>query len=88
MIYILALALIVAGMGFYIRLRVQGFLSTILDVLIAAVLGWVAGLLIGVGARIGMWSIPFFNGAESRFSSGGTFDVILFFSLYGIGLGR
>ncbi|MGQ0542282.1 MAG: hypothetical protein ACT4O9_10605 [Blastocatellia bacterium] len=87
MIYIFSLALIVAGTGFYRRLRVDGFLSSTLDVLIATAFGWIAGLFIGVGARIGMWSIPFFNGAESRFSWGGTFDVILAFSLYGIALG-
>ncbi|HEV8593508.1 MAG TPA: hypothetical protein VGQ55_15495, partial [Pyrinomonadaceae bacterium] len=39
------------------------------------------------GARIGMWSIPLFNGTEPRITVDGTFRVILTFSLFGIGLG-
>ena len=87
MIYLIVIAFIVAAFGFYRRLRRDGFQSTLLDSVIAAVFGWCAGLLIGVGARIGMWSIPFFNGTESHITIGGSLRVILVFSLYGIGLG-
>ena len=87
MIYIAILALILAGVGFYRRQRSQGFASTLLDTIVAALVGWLSGLLIGIGARVGMSSIPFFNGTESRLTFDGTVQVILVFSLYGIGLG-
>ena len=84
MIYLLGLALIVAICGFVRRVRTKGLFATILDTIAAATLGWLSGLLIGIGARIGMWSIPFFNGAESRITAAGTLQVVLVFSLYGI----
>ena len=87
MIYLAAVALIITSVAVYLRSRSDGFLSTLLDLCAAAVSGWVAGLIIGVGARIGMWSIPFFNGGDSRFTFDGTLQVILTFSLFGIGLG-
>ena len=34
-----------------------------------------------------MWSIPFFNGVDSRFTWDGSLQVVLIFSLFGIGLG-
>lgn len=87
MIYLLIIGVIMTLFGFVRRMRLSSFRTVALDILIAAVFGWIAGVFIGIGARIGMWSIPFFNGTESRFTIGGTFDVILLFSLYGIGLG-
>ena len=87
MIYIVGFALIVTIVGFYFRLRSQGLGALLLDVLASSVAGWIAGLLIGIGARVGMWSIPFFNGAESRITLDGTLQVVLVFSLYGIALG-
>jgi hypothetical protein len=87
MIFLVALALIVAAFGGYYRFRSQGSLPLLLDVVAAAVSGWIAGLLLGVGARIGMWAIPFFNGTEPRFSFDGSLRVVLTFSLFGIGLG-
>ena len=87
MIYLIIFAFLLAAFPFYRRARHDGVVTTILDVLASAALGWFAGILIGVGARIGMWSIPFFNGAEPRITFDGTFRVILTFSLFGIGLG-
>jgi hypothetical protein len=87
MIYLIAIAFILVAFGFYRRMRRDGFSSTLLDFVIAAVFGWFAGLLIGIGARIGMWSIPFFNGTEPHVTAAGSLRVILVFSLYGIGLG-
>lgn len=86
MVYLVAVALIVSAIGFYRRSRVRGVWSTVLDTIAAALLGWISGWLIGIGARIGMWSITFFNGSESRFTFDGTLQVVLAFSLYGIGL--
>lgn len=87
MVYLLAIASAAALFGLALRVRAVGFLHAALDLTAAALLGWAAGILIGAGARIGMWAIPFFNGAESRFTFDGTVQVILVFSLYGIGLG-
>ena len=87
MIYVALLAVGIAAFGFWRRIRSAGLLATMVDALVAAGLGWVAGLWIGIGARIGMWSIPFFNGTESRFTLDGTLQVVLVFSLYGIALG-
>jgi hypothetical protein len=87
MIYLIVFAFLLAAFAFFRRSRRAGVLTTLLDVLASASLGWIAGVLIGVGARIGMWSIPFFNGTEPRITFDGTFRVILTFSLFGIGLG-
>ena len=86
MIYLAAVALVISLIGFYRRIRSRGLWSTALDTLAAAGLGWVAGLLIGIGARVGMWSIPFFNGTDPRVTFDGTIQVVLVFSLFGIGL--
>lgn len=87
MIYAVVLALVISCIGFYFRARINGIPSTVLDTIAAAVLGWISGLLIGIGARAGMWAIPFFNGTEPRVTLDGTVQVILTFSLFGIGLG-
>ena len=86
MIYFAIAGSVLAVIGFVIRSRSTGVKSTALDTIASATLGWFAGLLIGVGARIGMWAIPFFNGAESRITFDGTFRVVLTFSLFGVGL--
>ncbi len=87
MIYLVSLASIVAATGAYRRIRSQGVLQLMFDVFAAAISGWLAGLLSGIGARIGMWAVPFFNGTESHFSFDGSIRVVLTFSLFGIGLG-
>ncbi|MGB7070733.1 MAG: hypothetical protein WBD22_14665 [Pyrinomonadaceae bacterium] len=87
MIYLVSLAVIVAAVGAYLHFRSTGLAAMLLDIAISAAFGWLAGLLLGVFARIGMWTIPFFNGAEPRFSFDGSIEVILTFSLFGIGLG-
>lgn len=87
MIYLATLAVILAMIAIYRRTKLHGWLNSLLDVAAAAVSGWIAGLLLGIGARIGMWAIPFFNGTESSFSFDGSLSVVLTFSLFGIGLG-
>ena len=87
MIYVAIIAFLLFLAGFYLRLRASGFRTAILDLLVSAAVGWIAGILIGIGARIGMWAIPFFNGTDSRFTPEGSLQVVLVFSLYGIGLG-
>ena len=86
MIYLAAFALLIAAAGFWRRCRANGLIPTLIDTFAASALGWIAGLGIGVGARVGMWSIPFFNGTASRVTFDGTVQVVLIFSLIGIAL--
>jgi hypothetical protein len=60
MIYLIEFAFLLAAFAFFRRSRRAGVLTTLVDVLASASLEWTAGILIGVGARIGMWSILFF----------------------------
>jgi predicted membrane protein len=87
MIYLLAVALILTSAGFWLKAREKGALATFLDALISIVFGFLAGIFIGVGARIGMWAIAFANGDASRFSVAGTIQVIAVFACFGLGLG-
>jgi len=87
MIYLAALALLLTIFGFTRKARQNGFWTTVLDSVFAGFAGFGAGLFIGLGARLGMWAIAFFNGDASRFSVAGTLQVILLFSGFGIGLG-
>lgn len=87
MIYVIVIASIVAIIAFVQRSRVDGIKVTLLDLIVAASFGWLSGIFIGIGARIGMWAIPFFNGGQPSVTLDGTLRVILAFSLYGIGLG-
>ncbi|HVF56259.1 MAG TPA: hypothetical protein VM934_08920 [Pyrinomonadaceae bacterium] len=54
---------------------------------VAACCGLLAGVFIGVGARIGMGAITIANGAPQRFTASGTVSVIVIFSSFGILLG-
>lgn len=87
MIYLAGIALVLMVFGFIRKARRKGFRAEVLDSFFAALAGLAAGVFIGVGARIGMAAIAFFNGDASRFSVAGSFQVILLFSSFGIGLG-
>ena len=87
MIYLAPAAFLLTVFAFFRKARQNGWRAVALDSFFAALAGFGAGLFIGFGARVGMWAIAFFNGDASRFSIGGTIQVILFFSSFGIGLG-
>src|SRR5687767_14170795 len=87
MIYVAVIVGLLIVFGFWRRVRSSGWISTVLDMLAAGTLGWIAGLLIGFGARLGMWLIPVFNGATPRITFDGTVQVVITFALSGIGLG-
>src|SRR5215204_1853979 len=87
MIYLVAIAGVILLFGFYHRVRTLGIWFALLDAVAAAACGWIAGLSLGIGARLGMWAIPYFNGTEPNITAGGTFSVVITFSLFGIGLG-
>lgn len=87
MIYLLAIALILTVAGFVIKARQKGALTIILDAAIAIVFGFLAGIIIGVGARFGMWAVAVANGAEPSFSASGTLRVVATFACFGIVFG-
>jgi len=87
MIYLALIALLLTVFGFVQKVKRNGFRTAVLDSVFAVLAGFGAGLFIGFGARLGMSAIAFFNGDASRFSVAGSFQVILLFSSFGIGLG-
>lgn len=84
MIYLLAIALILTAAGFVIKARQKGAFPIILDAAIATVFGFLAGIIIGIGARAGMWAVAVANGAEPSFSASGTLRVVATFACFGI----
>lgn len=87
MIYLLAIALILTAFGFARKARKRGFLPVMLDLGAAAVAGFLAGIFIGLGARVAMSAIAFANGDLSRFTFSGSIQVVFIFASSGIILG-
>ena len=87
MIYLLVAALLLTTWQFILRARREGLLRVFKSVAVAAVSGLLAGIFIGLGARIGMSAIPVANGATPSFTTAGTFAVVITFSSYGVVLG-
>ena len=87
MIYLLAIVLILTAIGFWLKVRQSGFSSVILDLGIASVAGFLAGIFIGFGARLAMSAIAFANGDSLRFTLPGSIQVIITFASFGIILG-
>ena len=87
MIYLLAAVLLLTVWQLTLAARRQGLLRVLKSVAVAAFAGLIAGVFIGLGARIGMAAIPFANGGTPSFTPAGSFTVVLTFSSYGIALG-
>lgn len=87
MIFLLAGVLLLTAWRFTALARQQGVVWVLRGVAISACAGLLAGLFIGVGARIGMGAITIANGAPQRFTASGTFTVVATFSSLGILLG-
>ena len=87
MIYLLAIAIILTIFGFALKVRRRGFLAVTLDMAIAAVAGYIAGLFIGIGARAGMSAITIANGDAPNITTAGSIQVIVIFAGLGIVLG-
>jgi hypothetical protein len=87
MIFLLAGALLLTAWRFTILARRCGLVWALRSVAISAGCGLLAGLFIGVGARIGMGAITVANGDPQRLTASGTFTVVLTFSSFGIVLG-
>jgi len=87
MIYIVAAVLLLTAWQLAVAARRDGLLRVVKGVAAAAVSGLLAGVFIGLGARIGMAAIPIANGGVPSFTLAGSFSVVLTFASYGIGLG-
>jgi hypothetical protein len=84
MLYVVGVALILTLSSFALKARRNGWRAELLETLMSAVFGLMAGVLIGFGARIGMGAIAFANGDPFRFSISGTLMVVGVFSTLGI----
>ena len=87
MIFLLAGVLLLTAWRFTARARQRGLVWVLQSVAISACFGLLAGIFIGVGARIGMGAITIANGAPQRLTATGTFTVVVTFSSFGIVLG-
>lgn len=87
MIFLLAGVLLLTAWRFTALARRRGLAVALRGVAISACSGLLAGVFIGVGARIGMGAITIANGAPQRFTASGTFTVVVIFSSLGIVLG-
>ena len=87
MIFLLAGVLLLTAWRFTARARQRGLVWVLQSVAISACSGLLAGIFIGVGARLGMGAITIANGAPQRLTASGTFTVVVTFSSFGIALG-
>jgi hypothetical protein len=87
MIFLLAGVLLLTAWRFTVLARRRGLARALGGVAVSACCGLLAGVFIGVGARVGMGAITIANGDAQRLTASGTLNVVLTFSSFGIALG-
>ena len=87
MVFLLAGVLLLTAWRFAVEGRRQGLRRVFKSILVAAACGLLAGVFIGVGARVGMGAITVANGDPMRLTLSGSFSVVATFSSFGIVLG-
>lgn len=87
MIFLLAGVLLLTAWRFTALARLRGLAWALRGVWVSAYSGLLAGVFIGVGARVGMGAITVANGDPQRLTASGTFTVVITFSSFGIALG-
>jgi hypothetical protein len=87
MIYLVVAVLLLTAWQVTLAARRVGLLRVVKSLAVAAVAGLIAGVSIGVGARVGMAAIPVANGGVPSFTLAGSFAVVSTFASYGIALG-
>ena len=87
MIFLLVSVLLLTVWQFTVVVRRRGLATALRSLGVAACSGLLAGVFIGIGARIGMGAITVANGAPQRLTLSGTLTVVLIFSSFGIVLG-
>lgn len=87
MIYLLIAVLLPVAWRFFVLGRRRGALHVAKVIVVAALLGLLAGVSIGAGARVGMSAITVANGETPSFTLAGSFNVVATFASFGIILG-
>ena len=87
MIFLLAGVLLLTAWRFTALARQRSLAWALRGVAISACCGLLAGVFIGVGARVGMGAISIANGDPQRLTASGTFTVVVTFSSFGVLLG-
>ena len=87
MIFLLAGALLLTAWRLTVLARQRGWAWALRGVAVSAGSGLLAGVFIGVGARVGMGAITVANGDPQRLTASGTLTVVVTFSSFGIALG-
>jgi len=87
MVFLLAAVLFLTAWRLTLLGRRHGLLFVIKSIAVAAALGLLAGVFVGLGARVGMGAITVANGGAPRFTLSGSFAVVATFSSFGILLG-
>jgi hypothetical protein len=87
MIFLLAGVLLLTAWRVTALARRRGLAWALRGVAVSACCGLLAGLFIGVGARVGMGAITIANGDPQRLTASGTFAVVVTFSSFGVALG-
>lgn len=83
MVFVLAAAVIFTVWRFALASRQRGFIWAVRELVLAAGSGLLAGILVGLGARIGMSAITVANGDLPRFTVSGTAAVVMTFAGFG-----
>ena len=83
MVFVLTAAVVFTAWRFTLTTRERGLLRALREMLLAIVSGLLAGVFIGLGARLGMSAITVANGDVSRFTPSGTFAVVITFAGFG-----
>src|ERR1044071_5624080 len=87
MIFLLAGVMLLTAWRFTELAQRQGAARGLRGVAVSGGSGLLAGVLIGVGARVGMGAITLANGGPQRLTASGTFTVVITFASFGIALG-
>jgi hypothetical protein len=87
MVFLLAAVLLPTAWQYVLMARRRGPLHVVKTIAAAALLGLLAGVFIGVGARAGMSAITVANGDAPGFTLSGSLNVVVTFSGFGILLG-
>lgn len=87
MVFLLAAVLLPTAWQYILVARRRGLLYVVKSIAVAALLGLLAGVFIGIGARTGMSAITVANGDAPSFTLSGSFNVVATFALFGIVLG-
>ena len=87
MIFLLVGVLLLTAWRFAAHARRRGPAAALKGLAVSACFGLLAGVFIGVGARVGMGAITIANGAPHRLTASGTAAVVVTFSSFGVVLG-